>query len=72
MGQRGGFNSQTGPHAYDISRKVMISGQLQRNSVECWNFNDRFDADHIDVIDKSNEYLYYPTDLIVSYCNYTF
>lgn len=65
IGHRGG-RSQSGPHAYDFVNKVLFFGEMQTNSITCWNIENPLKPSNIQMVEQSNSTLIYPTDLMVS------
>lgn len=66
IGQRGA-RSQSGPHAYDIQNNVLFFGEMQTNSVTCWNIKDPLKPSNVHLIEQNNLTLIYPVDLTVKY-----
>lgn len=67
LGRRGSFRAQSGINHYDTKTRVLFSTHLQKNSIDCWRFDNTFKRENIETIDQNDETLYYPVDLIVSH-----
>lgn len=65
LGHRGGEQSQSGIHVFDLKTRVLLTTKLQQNAVDCWRFDYSFSSNSIDTVDQNDETLYYPVDMIV-------
>ena len=66
IGHRG-ERSQSGPHVYDTENNVIFFGEMQKNSVTCWNIRNSLKPSNIHTVEQNNSTLIYPVDLTVKY-----